>query len=392
MAAPDPRTATLWNWLEPPFNREAFARVRELVPTARIANRSGLVRRLPERPVDLGSVMVGTADGNRVAFADHLVSSYCDAICVVHDGAIVHERYLGAMTPETPHLLMSVSKSICGALLGIAIGDGRVSADDLVCEVAPEFAGTSLEGATVRHVIDMTAGTAFREDYDVYVDPDADDPLLEYERQAGYRPIGDRTPIGVLGHFRTYGTAFAHGDRFDYRSVLTNVAARICEVTSGLRFADLVSRDLWGPLGQEHEADVMLDPLGMAVVEGGISCTVRDLARFGLAYLDDGLVDGRQLIPRAWVDDTRIGGPESAVTFAAGPSGERGWSHYRNAFWVMEAPEVFSGLGIFGQYCFVHRPSKTVIARQSTYPAALPEDVTAETLAALYSVCEALAS
>lgn len=378
--------------MEPPYNREAFARVRELIPTARIHNRTGVVRQLAERPVALDDVPVTRADGTPTTFADHLGSSYCDAICIVHGGEIVFERYLGAMTADTPHLLMSVSKSICGALLGIAVGDGRVSADDLVCDVAPEFAGTSLEGATVRHVIDMTAGTDFVEDYDVYDDPDADIALLEYERQAGYRPLGTRTPIGILGHFRTYGTAFAHGERFEYRSPLTNIAARICEVTSGLRFAELVSRDLWGPLGQEHDADVMLDPLGAAVVEGGISCTARDLARFGLAYLNGGVAGDSQVIPAGWVDDTRIGGPESSRTFTTGSSGEQGWSHYRNAFWVMDAPEVFSGLGIFGQYCFVHRPTGTVIARQSTYPSAFPDDLTSETLAAFATVCEALAS
>jgi 6-aminohexanoate-oligomer exohydrolase len=246
---------------------------------------------------------VTSADGSTVPLAAQLERSCCDAICVVHDGAIVYERYFNGMTIETPHLLMSVSKSITAATLGVAIGRGLLAASDLVCDIAPEFAGTSLDGATVQHVVDMAAGTDFVEDYALYDDPDGDSPLLEYERQAGYRPLGARAPIGTLAHFRTYGTAFEHGTRFDYRSPLTNITARILEVVNDLRFPDIVSRDLWGPLGQEHDADIMLDPLGNPVAEGGVSCTARDLARVGLAYLDD----GGGVIPAGWVSDTGHG-------------------------------------------------------------------------------------
>ena len=51
-----------------------------------------------------------------------------------------------------------------------------------------------------------------------------------------------------------------------------------------------------------------------------------------------------------------------------------GWAMYRNAFWVIRRDKVFTGSGIYGQYCFVHRPSRTVIARFSSYPEALPLD------------------
>ena len=79
-----------------------------------------------------------------------------------------------------------------------------------------------------------------------------------------------------------------------------------------------------------------------------------------------------------------------ADTVTTRPSGEPAWSHYRNAFWAMQRGEVFSGLGIFGQYCYVDRPSRTVIARFSTYPLAMPEDLSAETMAGFAAVTAAL--
>ena len=387
------RSATLANWMDWPYNRSAFQRVREITPTALIA-RADEPRPLPRRLQALDDLPILTFAG-RTTWAQHLVDTQCDAVCVVHDGNIVYERYFNGMTERTPHLLMSVSKSVCGAALGIAIGNGLLAADDLVCDIAPEFAGTSLDGATVRHVIDMTAGTEFDEDYLLYADPDASNPLLDYERQAGYRPLGNRPAIGTLGHFRTYGLERPHGAWWSYRSPLTNIAARLLEVVHDLPYAAIVSRDVWGPLGQEHDADIMLDCLGHPVVEGGMSCSVRDLARFGLAYLNDGMADGRQVIPRAWVDDTRLGDDEAVRAFHAGmaPDDETGaWSMYRNAFWVFERGEVFSGLGIFGQFCWVHRPTRTVIARFSTFPTALPLEVSAQCHMAMEAVATALGS
>jgi CubicO group peptidase (beta-lactamase class C family) len=284
---------------------------------------------------------------------------------------------------------MSVSKSVCGATLGIAIGRGLLRAHDLVTDIAPEFVGTSLDGATVQHVIDMTAGTEFLEDYDTYADVDPDlagtptahrvePPLIDYERHAGYRPLGDRAPIGTLGHFRTYGLQRPHGAWFSYRSPLTNIAARLVELVNDLPYPHVVARDLWAPLGQEHDADIMLDPLGHPVVEGGMSCSLRDLARLALAYLRD----GQGVIPSAWVDDTRLGDDATVTAFTANPESDAEsaeWSMYRNAFWVMKRGVTFSGLGIFGQYCWVDRSTDTAIARFSTYPLASPADLSAET-------------
>ncbi len=385
---------TLDNWLTDPFDRRSFQRVRELVPTALITRYEGEPTLLPQQPRDVGAIEFAGVDGATTTVARQLETSYAEGLCVIKDGAIVYEQYLNGMTERTPHLLMSVTKSFCGALLGVQVGKGLLTRETLVTDIAPELAGTSLDGATVAHVIDMTAGTEFNEDYDLYADPDADNPLLEYERHAGYRRLGSREPIGILGHFRTYPLAYPHGGWFEYRSVLTNIAARLIEVVTDQPYPEALSRELWGPLGQEHDADIMLDPLGFPTVDGGMSCSLRDLARLGLAYLQDGSLGGRQVIPTAWVEDTRHGDEACIKAFADSPQIDhetRDWSMYRNAFWVLERDQVFSGLGIHGQYCYVHRPANVVIARFSTYPLAIPVELSAETMRSLAAIAEALA-
>jgi 6-aminohexanoate-oligomer exohydrolase len=291
---------------------------------------------------------------------------------------------------------MSVSKSLCATVLGAAVGRGEVGLEDRVTDVAPEFLGTSVANATVRHLIDMTTGTDFVEDYASYSQPDSDIQVIEYERQANFRPLAGRPPVGVLAHFRTYGIAREHGAWFDYRSPLTNVVARVLECATGLDYASLLSRDLWISIGAEHPADIVVDSQGFPIAEAGISCSLRDLARVGMAYVDDGSVGGVQVVPRGWVRDSSSIDTVAHDAFRAAPTREirndAPWAPraYRNAWWIVESERVMTGLGIFGQFCWVHRPSRTVIARFSTWPEASIDEHRNACLRAFGAIVEAL--
>lgn len=388
---------TLANWLDAPHNRWSFHHVDHLLPTVGITNSGGLVTSLPRRSVDLDNVTFMAADGSTTTLERHLHESFCDALCVVHDGAIVYERYFNGMNDDSKHLLMSVTKSFTAAALGVAIGRGLLTTSSLVTDIAPEFAGTSLEACTVRHLIDMTAGTDFVENYDLYLDPGSDVPLIEYERQAGFRPLGASPAIGVLRHFATYPMARPHGAVFDYRSPLTNIVARILEVVNGIPFNEVLSRDVWTPFGMEHPAEISVDAFGFPIAEAGLCCSVRDLARFGLAYLDDGRLDGKSVLPADWVRDTRHGDEDARRCYTTyletlPDSGVEGddWFIYHHAFWVKEQDRQLSGLGIFGQYVWIDYPSRTVIARFSTYPNAAPSALSAETIRGFNAVARAL--
>jgi CubicO group peptidase (beta-lactamase class C family) len=101
---------TLTNWQDPPFNRWGFAHVRELIPTARIRPAASPWP-LARRDRDLSAVPV-RGGGRERAFGELLADTFTDGVLVHQGGAVVFERYLNGLTPDTPHLLMSVSKSI----------------------------------------------------------------------------------------------------------------------------------------------------------------------------------------------------------------------------------------------------------------------------------------
>ena len=136
------------------------------------------------------------------------------------------------------------------------------------------------------------------------------------ERSMGWRPAGRGDPVGMYDYLTTLGTAGAHGGDFTYRSADTDMLGWVLERASGIRMADLVSSLLWVPMGAEHDADITCDPVGSAIHDGGISAAARDLARFGQLLLDDGFVDGHEVVPHPGWPSSRHPPPDVRQAFA----------------------------------------------------------------------------
>jgi hypothetical protein len=383
------RLVTLAKWQEPPFNRWGFQHIRDLIPTARIASGSS-VQRLLRAERDLSGVRLSIGR-RRLPLDRFLEETYTDGLLVLHRGRVVTERYLNGMTPSSTHLLMSVSKSITSVVCGILVERGFLRPGDLVTDHLPELAGTSWDGCTVRHLLDMRAGTRFNEDYD---DPRAD--VRVYEQVYLWRPrTGRRLPASATEYIATLRNARPHGGPFDYRSILTDVLAWVMERAAGERLADLMSRELWQPMGAEFDAEITVDGHGNPMADGGVCCSLRDLARFGQLLLRGGRRGARQVVPRAWIRDTLTPEWDTVEAFAEVartrefPPG----AYYRNQFWVVDpAAPIFMGSGINGQTVLVHGPAQVVVAKLSTWPAAWTLPFSLSTRRGLMSLAEQVAS
>ena len=373
---PDQSLVTLANWQDPPFNRWAFQHIRELIPTARIA-RAAAPAPLPRAERDILGFQFTYGD-RELTVAGMLEETYTDGFLVLHQGRIVAEHYFNGMAPDVPHLLMSVSKSVTSAVAGVLAGQGLLRVSTAVEEIVPELGGTSFEGATVQDLLDMRAGTQFDESYD---NPEAD--VRTYERVYLWRPDnGDPRPADALGYFATLQNDGPHGGPFRYRSILTDVLAWVIERAAGKRLHELISRELWQPMGAEFDAEITLDGHGNPMADGGICASLRDLARFGQLYLEG----GRGIVPKDWIEDTIRGAPDGARAFADGDDspGYPPGAHYRNCWWIRDPGVPFyQASGINGQNIFVHVPSQTVVAKFSTWPTALSLAAGVTTQAAL---------
>lgn len=377
---PEPESqVTLADWQDPPNQRWAFRRVRELIPTQPIAAAD---RPLPlerdDRSADdgglgrFGEVAVTRLDGSASTVADVVADTWTDAFLVLHRGRLVVEHHEAGFEGATPHLLMSVTKSVVGGVTAALVADGLLSPDDPVDKHVPEVADGGYAGATVRDLLDMRTGVRFREEY---TDPDAEVRVME--RSMGWRPIEPGDPVGSYAFLATLGSEGEHGGRFVYRSADTDLLGWVCERAAGLRMADLVAERIWRPIGAEHPADITCDAVGTGIHDGGMSCTARDLARFGRMLLDDGTVPAAgggepvRVLPASWLVDARTPDAATLQAFAdsdSGPVLPGGW--YRNQLWFIPGRHgpLQLCLGIHGQMVYVDRATGTVGVKLSSWP------------------------
>ena len=384
---PAPRSrVTLANWQHPPFNRWAFRHMRELIPSQPIPAGPGTAQPLPVSSRVLGNPPVTQLNGSKATLADVLAETSTDALVVLYEGQLIAECYDAGMTARTPHLLMSVSKSIVGCVAGILAGRGLLDTQALVTSYVPEVSGSGYAGAVVRDLLDMRTGVGFRE---TYTDPDAEVRVME--RSMGWRPARPGDPAGAYSYLATLASAGPHGGDFTYRSADTDMLGWVCERASGIRMADLISTLIWQPIGAECDAEITCDALGSAIHDGGISATARDVARFGQMLLDDGMSGDRALVPQAWLADARSPGAGVREAFARTenePVLPGGW--YRNQFWFIPGPSglVLACLGIHGQLVYVDRSARTVVVKMSSWPEAQNVAMLLDTLRA----CDAIAA
>ena len=222
------------------------------MPSAEIAHDPGAVRALQAR------------DSPGLVPEDFLEQTDTDAMAVLHRGRLVFERYGNGMTRETPHILMSVSKSMLGLL---------------VAELGLDT--TAYRGATLRHLLDMRAGIAFDEDYLA-----TSGAIIEYRKSTGWDPLGPgESPSDLKSFFSSLKESDGvHGGRFHYCSPNTDLLGWVIERATGRRYAELMSERVWKKIGAEHSAYITVDRLGAPRCAGGMCVTLRDLARVGQYY------------------------------------------------------------------------------------------------------------
>jgi len=371
------------DWDREPWNRRTFQRVRELVPTAQV-RRSDTPHVWPRTLQDLGMVQFGI-DGRNSSVQDFLDSSYTDGFCVVHRGTLVAEQYFNGMSEHSLHLVQSVSKSITATVLGILAGRRELQLDALVTHYLPELAATAYRGATIQQVLDMTSGVLWDENYTA-----PDSHCAKMDVAAGWKTRRNPDwPECMWELILTLQQARGpHGGDFSYRSIETDVLGFVLERVAGMRLAELVSRELWIPMGAAEDACFTVDPAGFACACGGFNATLRDLARFGLLYATGGEAQGRELVPAAWLRQTRHGNPD-AFTGAYREVLPHG--AYRNQFWLEDAGRrVLLARGVFGQLIYMDPDAEFVAVKVSSWPDFVNPTRTRTALAAVRAIRDAL--
>jgi CubicO group peptidase (beta-lactamase class C family) len=275
------------------------------------------------------------------AFADGTTR----AVVVVHDGRVVAERYARGIGVDTPLLSHSIAKSVTNALIGILVRAGKLSPDRTI--TSPAWP----EPVTVDQLLRMTSGLPLDE---------GAGPGLALEMwftQPDEAAFAKATPLVARP-----------GAQWAYGNLGYALASRLVRDTVGGTpgaVADFAHAELFGPVGMTH-ATMEFDGTGSPKGANAFFASTRDWARFGLLYLNDGVVAGRRILPEGWVAystqrtlDTGYGaGFWLNVTGAP----VKVWP---GAHWGMPgAPEdAYFARGYLGQYIVVVPSARLVLVR-----------------------------
>jgi CubicO group peptidase (beta-lactamase class C family) len=207
------------------------------------------------------------------------------AVVVLHDGEIVAEQYAPGFDTSTRLPGWSMAKSVLNALVGILIGEKRLSLQDAA--LLPQWPPPDPRAAiTLEDLLRMRSGLKFSEAYSDF-SSDVIEMLFNQPDTAGYAA---RQPLGS-----------PPGKTWCYASGTSNILSAIVRRTVGDRAYFGWPREvLFDPLGMTS-ATLEPDAAGTFVCSSFMFATARDWARFGQLFLQDGLWEGRPILPMDWV-------------------------------------------------------------------------------------------
>ncbi len=295
-----------------------------------------------------------------------LGTNFTDGIVVLHRGKIVYEKFFGCLSPSKAHAAMSMTKSFVGLLGEMLVAEKKLQEDRLVKDYIPELAKSAFADVTVRQVLDMTTGLEYSEDYadrnaEVWKHAAAGNPLPKPE---GY--VGPRTYFEFLQTVKKKGK---HGQDFAYKTINTDVLGWLISRVTGKPVTEVLSEKIWSKIGADMDAYMTVDSIGTPFAGGGLSASLRDMARFGQMILDEGKFAGQQVVPQAVIRNISSGGDRKAFV-AAGYSLLKGWS-YRSMWWITHNKHgAFMARGVHGQSLYIDPKANMVIVRFASYPVA----------------------
>ena len=260
-------------------------------------------------------------------------------LIIQRHGRRIAEGYWSPHAGGRARLVYSLSKSFTGTALALQLGDGRLSLDDLVSDHLPELfdaLGDEADDRTrrmrVRHIASMSTG----HDRETLLEASAIDPVDPVRGFLAIPP--DAEP----------------GDLFAYNQPPVLALARILERLAGERLSDQLRPRVLDPLGV-GDFRWARTAAGGDLGFSGVHTDLDAIARLGQLYLDDGVWEGRRILPEGWV------AAASSVQVANPQREEPDWQQgYGFQLWMSR--HGYRGDGAFGQYMVVLPELDAVVA------------------------------
>lgn len=309
----------------------------------------------PQTPVEPADPAIRQALDKAFAEPNPAHPRLTKALVVLHDGKLIAERYAPGYAPDTPIYTHSLTKSVVNALIGVLVREGKLRLDQAAPVAEWQAPADPRRAITVDHLLRMDSGLPFdeTENTDGPLSPMTRMLFLEHD-MAGYAA---QTPL-----------AHPPGTVWGYSNLSYVLLSRMVRDAAGGSAVDaerFARRELFEPLGM-RSAVIETDATGTPVGSSNVYASARDFARFGQLYLDDGVIDGRRILPQGWVDYSR------SQTLKTG-YGAGFWTNLVNegSVPVWDAPwgmpqlpkDMFYARGAYGQYVVIVPSERLVVVR-----------------------------
>jgi len=294
-------TVDISNWDDPPNRHCAFLNFDQVVLYTKVIEKGEMpVHMFGSNPTNISHITVQWGI-DEISLEQFFKLAHIDGMLVLKDNDIVYENYL-RMESTDRHNIMSISKTTIPAVIDRYIENGMIDVNKKVSEYLPGI-GSGYAEATVQQVLDMNVSNNYNDDF---TDPNS--PIYESESATGWRvdnsnryPDGYKQFISEITSDDITGTG-----KTQYKTTNTDTLAWIIEEVSGENFADIFTEKIYQHLGAEQDAYSTADRTDFAYSGGGYSMTLRDLARYGQVWANEGMAqDGTQVISKEWIEELR---------------------------------------------------------------------------------------
>ena len=279
---------------------------------------------------------------------------WSDGMIVLHKNEMVYENYWLGNNENKRHISWSVAKSFISALVGIAYEEGLIdSLDDPVTKYLNDFKETGYDGVTIKDILQMSSGVLFNEDY-----ADYDSDINRFGRAVA-------TGTSMRDFSKTLTREREPGTYMHYVSINTQVLGFLLQEVTNKSISQYLYDKIWNPLGMEDSAYFILDDVKDEFALGGLNATLRDYAKFGLLYLQNGRWNDNQIISKQWIEDSHS---TDGIHLVPGEreTSSNPWG-YGYQWWVPGFPDTdYTASGVYNQYIYIDPLSEIVIAKTSS--------------------------
>ncbi len=301
------------------------------------------------------------AKTNQRPLEELLVQTGTTAFIVIQGEAILFEGYFNGYHRNSINTSFSMAKSITSCLIGVAINEGQIkSVEEPIINYLPELNEDVFKAITIRHLLNMCSGLSYKEG----ILPWKDDPKIYYHPNLRTLALHNSKLIEPPGMF------------YHYNNFNVLLLGLILERATRQSVAHYLREKIWKNIGAEGDASWSVDSnvFEFAKMESGVNALAIDFARFGYMYLNNGLINNKQLLPNSWVKESVSPPSEKPDTqkyayvrspplssWVSKPNG-----YYKYLWWGNKIDDVnydFFAMGVLGQFIYVAPRKRIVIVR-----------------------------